>query len=156
MTLMAWLVSTALADPLVVDRIVAVVHDEAITLSEVHERCLGQEDLCGAELEGLIRRLLVRWELGRLGLDVSAVDEENLASLRAHVLAPRVTVTDDEVRDRYQELAREVAQPQLLVPLADAREELRHHIFQEKLLEAEEEWYQRARREAAVEVRAQP
>jgi peptidyl-prolyl cis-trans isomerase SurA len=38
-------------------------------------------------------------------------------------------------------------------PFEEIKEELRNQVFQEKLLEAEEEWYQRARREAAVDVK---
>jgi parvulin-like peptidyl-prolyl isomerase len=38
-------------------------------------------------------------------------------------------------------------------PFEEIEEELRNQVFQEKLLDAEEEWYQRARREAAVDVK---
>jgi peptidyl-prolyl cis-trans isomerase SurA len=40
-----------------------------------------------------------------------------------------------------------------LVALEDIMEELRNQIFQEKLAEAEEQWYQRARRESAIDVK---
>jgi parvulin-like peptidyl-prolyl isomerase len=38
-------------------------------------------------------------------------------------------------------------------PFEEVKEELRNKVFEEKLIEAEEEWYQRARREAAVDVK---
>jgi parvulin-like peptidyl-prolyl isomerase len=40
-----------------------------------------------------------------------------------------------------------------LLPLEQVEEELRNSIFEEKLKDAEEEWYQRTRRESAVEVK---
>lgn len=47
---------------------------------------------------------------------------------------------------------RRVAEGDVL-PFDDVKEELRNQLFQEKLTDAEEEWYQRARREAAVDVK---
>jgi hypothetical protein len=38
----------------------------------------------------------------------------------------------------------------------DARDELENRVFLRKLEEAEEEWYQRARREAAIDVKLSP
>jgi peptidyl-prolyl cis-trans isomerase SurA len=40
-----------------------------------------------------------------------------------------------------------------IMPFEDVKEELRNQVFQEKLSEAEEEWYQRARREASVDIK---
>jgi len=40
-----------------------------------------------------------------------------------------------------------------VLPFEDVKEELRNQMFQEKLQEAEEEWYQRARRQASIMVK---
>lgn len=156
------------ADARVVDRIAAVVNDEVIALSEVYEigstfvsqRCPASESgpdpecVLGAEnevLDSLIRRMLIRQELTRLQLDVTAADVDQAidrtvqqyqladrAALRteveasgkrwdeyrdelmeflrtqafqARILAPRVTVTEDEMRDLYQRTMRKVVTP---------------------------------------------
>ncbi|HHO49668.1 MAG TPA: hypothetical protein ENK18_02070 [Deltaproteobacteria bacterium] len=303
-----WLVGLSLAA--MVDRIAAVVNDEVIALSEVYElggeffaeRCPQGGDSCllDLELEILdvqIRRTLIRQELDRLDLQVTASDVDQAiddtirqypqisdrAGLRAEVeaqgqrwdqyreelfeflrtqrfqgrlLAPRISLNDDEVRDRFKresrkmtkptatvsgfgivvpqdadqdqivqittdavalvaalnagELAwedaveehdladvssmfgREVVQGELVegldavifsaevgvvqpplrlgtmlfivrvdargeraltLPFEEVEEQIRNQMFQEKLTEAEEEWYQRARREATIEVK---
>ena len=306
MTLVAaWMLSSGHAT--VVDRIAAVVNDDVVTLSEVYDlgggfilqRCPDSDESCllDAELEILdvqIRRTLIRQELLRLDLQITAADvdraiddtvreyaqipdraalrrevesqgqrwdqyrEELFEYLRTQafqgrVLAPRVTVNDDEVRDRYQREARKttlrtatvtglgmkVAEPavlesvmvkalqvagqvnegslpweeaqeayddaevslmfgrevnegelveqfnqpvfqgdagvvrapillndivfllrvesfgtrQLVTSFEDAENSVRNMLFQEKLQEAEEEWYQRARREAAIDIK---
>jgi len=40
-----------------------------------------------------------------------------------------------------------------VAPIEEIKEQLTEQLFQEKLIEAEEEWYQRARREAAIDVK---
>src|SRR5262245_7648330 len=85
--MIAWWMTAALADPMVVDRVAAVVNDEVIALSEIYEiggdfirqKCPTLEDSCvdGAELEvldALIRRALIHQELKKLQLDVTAQD----------------------------------------------------------------------------------
>lgn len=309
--MISWLVGS-LAGAAVVDRVAAVVNDEVIALSEVYElggeffaqRCPQQGETCvlNLELEILdvqIRRALIRQELVRLDLQVTASDVDQAidqtirqypqindrAELRAEVeaqgqrwdqyreelfeylrterfqgrvLAPRVSLNDDEVRDRYQRESRKMTRPTATVsgfgivvpPDADqdqvvqittdavalvaainsgelaweeaveqhdlagvssmfgreivqgelvegldavvfsaevgvvqpplrlgavlfivrvdatgeralelsfeeAEDQIRNQLFQEKLIEAEEEWYQRARREATIEVKLQ-
>lgn len=49
-------------------------------------------------------------------------------------------------------LSREVGEGDIL-PLEEVEVQLRNQLFEGKLAEAEEEWYQRARRESAVEVK---
>jgi parvulin-like peptidyl-prolyl isomerase len=39
-----------------------------------------------------------------------------------------------------------------VAPFEEVKEQLRDQVFGEKLVDAEEEWYQRARREAAINV----
>lgn len=307
------LLAVASAGP-VVDRVAAVINDDVIALSEIYdigrsfieERCPDSADPCVTEaelevLDALIRRSLVRQELARLKLEVTAQDvdqaidrtarqyglpdraalkteieatgkrwdqyrEELFEYLRTqnfqgHVLAPRITITDDEVRDLYQRTARKVSKPVVrlsgfgigippestpeaaatlrakadevvgqlnrgelpwdeavklydgggrdlftgrlfepgmlveplegvifnapvgevqppvpvlwsggvtvlfilrvdekserseVAPLEQIEEELKNQLFQQKLLDAEEEWYQRARREAAIDVK---
>ncbi|MBX2798814.1 MAG: peptidylprolyl isomerase [Myxococcales bacterium] len=293
----------------VVDRVAAVVNDDVVALSEVYEigqafiekRCPQSASQCmlDAELEILdvkIRRTLIRQELDKLDLTVTAADvdqaidktvrdyqlesrsdlkaqveaqgqrwdkyrEEIFEYLRtvtfqSRVLAPRVTMSEDEVRDRFQRetrnmkkptatvsgfgmavpadaseayvsrlteeargivkrlnegklswsqavsrhdtanmagnFGREVLQGELVEPIdkavfatdagsvtepvalgpilfvlrveergersmvtsfEESQEQIRNVIFQEKLAEAEEEWYQRARREAVIDVK---
>ncbi len=160
---MIWLALLGpLASATVVDRVAAVVNDEVIALSEVHDlggdfiaqRCPGEGDpqcVVPAELEvldALLRRAMIRQELDRLDLQVTAADvdqaidrtvrqyqledrqqlreeveasgkrwdqyrEELFEFLRtqtfqARVLAPRVSVSEDEVRDFYQRASRKV------------------------------------------------
>lgn len=147
--------------PRVVDRIAVVVNDEIVSLSDIYDvgrdyilqKCTTREADCmtAAEVEvadALIRRALVRQELERLDLTVTApqVDqsidqivrqyqlpdrqalraeieasgktwdayrdelEEYLRTqaFQARVLGPRVSVTEDELRDAYQRVARKV------------------------------------------------
>ena len=134
----------------VVDRVVAVVNDKAVTLSEVYafkdfiEQSAAQGQRAEAErqvMELLIQRLLVNQEVDRLKLDVTdqdldreidAVARQNgmdRDSLRAailqqgmtwetyrtelaqnirernfaqYVLRPRITISPDELKDRYR------------------------------------------------------
>lgn len=308
--LLALLPVAGAAEAGVVDRVAAVVNDEVIALSEVYElggefvpqRCPELTEPCVTEaeleiLDALIRRTLIRQELKRLDLEVTAADvdqaidrtvrqyqladrqalkaeveasgkrwdqyrEELFEFLRtqnfqARVLAPRVTVRDDEVLDFYNRTARSTRRPfasvsgfgiavppgappevvatieqqaqdlvaalnagtstwdeavslydgaglapmfggkdfdqgSLVEPLdravfaaevgvvqppmrmgdvlfvlkvesrgektevaefADVQERLKDEVFRQKLEEAEEEWYQRARREAAVDIK---
>ena len=304
------LVLAPIAGASVVDRVAAVVEDEVIALSQVYElgedyiaqRCQNHGARCHYNMElevldALIKRVLIRQELERLGLRVSGreidqainqvVAENGLADrqeLRAAlkdqgiswdafrddlgeqmrlqrfqggVLAPRVTVRQDEIEDAYKRTARDsrqeeialdaigilipdestpeevadavagaaalvgqlnseelswqeavgqhdsaglaqvvagqryiqgalhasvdavafqaevgVVQPPIkvgnvlfivkvtdkgmgearVVPLEEVEDQLRNALFQEKVGEAEEEWYQRARRLAAVEI----
>lgn len=162
--MIALLLAVATAAGGVVDRIAAVVNDEVIALSEVYElggdfvsqRCPEGADPCVTEaeleiLDALIRRVLIRQELKRLDLEVTAADvdqaidrtvrqyqladrqalkaeveasgkrwdqyrEELFEFLRTQnfqgrVLAPRVTVRDDEVLDLYNRTARSTVRP---------------------------------------------
>lgn len=317
--MIAWFAALALAqsEPAalgVVDRVAAVVNNDVIALSEVYElggefvgqRCPDMAEGCigGAELEvldALIRRVLMRQELTKLDMDITAAEvdraidatvqqyaladrealraeveasnvrwdqyrDQLMESLRkqafqGRVLAPRVSVTEDEARDMYQRTARSVSRPvvklsglgipitpettpaeqerildqtnqlveminsgrmtwaeavkrydagfagmfatqefdkdTIIEPLAgvvegapvgavqapvrvpspsgvdvlfvvkvderttksraaafeDVRQELENQLFQQKLADAEEEWYQRARREAAIDIK---
>jgi peptidyl-prolyl cis-trans isomerase SurA len=152
------------ADAGIADRLVAVVNDEVVTLSDVYEigadyvskKCPEMTEPCVTEaelevLDSLLRRVLIRQELTKLELDVSAADVDQAIdatvrqyqladrqALRAEVeasgkrwdkyreeleefmrqqtfqgrvLAPRITVSDDEVQDFYQRTARNVRTP---------------------------------------------
>ena len=167
MLLWAWSIAHA-AESVIADRIAAVVNEEVIALSEVYEigrefvsqQCpaseAGADEACVKNVEieildALIRRALMRQELSRLQLDVTAEDvdqaidrtvqqyqlpdrqalreeversgkrwdqyrEELLEFLRTQafqgrILGPRVTITEDEVRDLYQRTSRQVTTP---------------------------------------------
>ncbi|MEZ4239457.1 MAG: SurA N-terminal domain-containing protein [Myxococcota bacterium] len=154
--------------PRIVDRIAAVVNNDVIALSEVYEigsdfigsQCpageTGADPACTAAaelqvLDALIRRTLIRQELARLELDVTAADVDQqidrtvkqygladrqalkteveasgkrwdqyrdelmeylrTSAFQARILAPRVTVTEDELRDLYQRTSRSVTTP---------------------------------------------
>lgn len=145
----------------VVDRIAVVVNDEIVSLSDIYdigrdfitEKCPAAEAACttSAEIEvadALIKRALIRQELERLDLTVTAAQvdqsidqivhqyqladrqalraeversgkrwdeyreelEEYLRTqaFQARVLGPRVSVTEDELHDAYQRVARKV------------------------------------------------
>ncbi len=164
--LIALLISSAPGATL--DRIVAIVDDEVIALSEIYElggeyidtRCVNEEASCIAEMElevldVLIKRLLVRHELNRLEMRVSgqeidqaidrfareneyddrlglrkALEEEGTRwdafreemgdrmrtqRFQQRILLPRVTVSDDEVRDLYQRTARKTISEEVLL-----------------------------------------
>ncbi len=168
MVLIGLLLEPTAAATSVIDRVAAVVNDEVISLSEVYElggpfierRCPESDPSCvlDAELEIVdvqVRRALIRQELDRLGLQITAEDVdraieqtvqqyqlEDRAALRAEVerqgqawdqyreelfeylrtqafqgrvLAPRVTVNDDEVLDRFTREARRAKKPEALV-----------------------------------------
>ena len=306
------LAAAAFAQGGVVDRVAAVVGDEVIALSEIHElappeffaeRCPAAEARCITEaelevLDALLRRALIRRELVRLGMDMTATDvdqeidrivrefalpdrqalraqveasgirwdqyrDEVLEQLRTRafqqrVLLPRVTIREDEIVAEYNRMSRGAVRPYALVSafgipvdpaappeaqietlrqtellvnairegrvtweeavatydgasvspmfegreftegtlveavdeavftsevgaiagpirvgdvlfvlrvdergeraenagtLEESREALQNELFQQKLIEAEEEWYQRARREATIDVK---
>lgn len=162
----AWIVAAGLcsvASASVVERIVAVVDREVITLSQIYdlgggfinERCPEAEPTCVWQIEtevldALIQRSLVGLELKRLELRVGAADidmaidrilrdynmpdrdalraeversgvdwetyREQLGEqitvqrFQSRVLAPRVSVTEDELKDRFQRTQRKTAQ----------------------------------------------
>jgi hypothetical protein len=157
------LLASALAEPLVADRVAAVVNHDVVTLSEIYD--LGGDFIggrCGASpdparcvvtaeqevLDALIKRTLVRQELSRLDMGVVGTDvdaavesivrdnqlpsrkalreeiersgvswenyrEQLLEQLRLQrfqqaVLGPRVSITESELRERYDGMVGEV------------------------------------------------
>lgn len=178
------IVAAALAEPMVADRVAAVVNHDVVSLSEVYD--LGGDFIggrCGASpdpvrctvtaeqevLEALIKRALVRQELTRLDMSVmgtdvdaaveSVVRDNDLPSRKAlreeveksgvswenyrsqlleqlrvqrfqqMVLGPRVSITETELRERYDGMVGEV----------DGEQEVRLEAFGVLAPEQEEE-----------------
>ncbi len=116
--------AAALAEGGVVDRVAAVVGDEVIALSEIHElggaeffaeRCPTSDARCVTEaelevLDELLRRALIRRELVRLGMDVTTADvDQEIDRVVRHYALPdrqalRAEVEATGVRwDQYRE-----------------------------------------------------
>ncbi|MBT3220889.1 MAG: hypothetical protein HN348_17535, partial [Proteobacteria bacterium] len=108
--LSAWLISAAYGAN-IVDRVAAVVNDEVIALSEVYDlgkdfvssRCPTSAPACQTEaelevLDEIIKRVLVRQELNRLGMRVTGTEIDQ---------AIDQIVADNTLSDRDQ-LRREV------------------------------------------------
>lgn len=161
---MTWLWFALAAHAATIDRVAAVVNDEVIALSEVYELgdgyirqacprllpdCVEQAEV--QVLESLIQRSLIRQELYRLGMQVTAEEIDRTidqvgrdnglldrAALRREVeraglawdvyreqlteqirqmkftegvLRPRITVREDEVKERYRRATRDLEGP---------------------------------------------
>lgn len=141
--------AAAFADGGVVDRIAAVVGDEVIALSEIHElagpdffaeRCPTSDARCVTEaelevLDALLRRALIRRELLRLGLDVTntEVDQEIDRIVREYALPDRQALRSeveatgkrwDQYRDEMLEWLRtKKFQERVLMPRVSIRED---------------------------------
>lgn len=144
-----FVVATVAAAQGVVDRVAAVVGEEVIALSEIHElggaeffaeRCPTSEVRCVTEaelevLDALIRRALIRQELVRLGMDVTTADVDQAIdrTVRQYALPDRqalraeVEATGkrwDQYRDELLEYLRsETFKARVLVPRVTIRED---------------------------------
>jgi peptidyl-prolyl cis-trans isomerase SurA len=141
--------AAAFAQGGVVDRVAAVVGDEVIALSEIYElapleffaeRCPTSEARCITEVElevldALLRRALIRRELVRLGMDVTAVDVDQAIDRMVRefgledrqALRAQVEATDtrwDQYRDEVlEQLRTRRFQERVLLPRVNIRED---------------------------------
>ncbi|MEK6693048.1 MAG: hypothetical protein AABY44_06445 [Nitrospirota bacterium] len=133
----------------IVDRIVAHVNDDVITMSELKERSRLENRDEKEVLNGMINRVLLLSEVKRLGLTVPEEDDKTMIErlidrrINAFILIPI-----EKAREFYEENKDKFGGKEFL----DVRDEINHYLIEEETNKRLEKYLQEIREKATIKI----